>query len=236
MNIFEAENFDEYIFLLSSDWCSSFLTSDLELCDEDIQIIKNVARSAVAHIIESATGHQPNYNFVDLSIKRKQKTWELFCERLNSKVLEKKISLYIRNELSDPHSEDITLDAFLMLLKGSVDDNKIGDIDLSFLAEKKIVLTNLIRDSNDKELDDYEEIASTSNSDWDKYLISLTPDMPTALSDFYQIKISDKKAFKKIWSKVKLILNDNEKEKLLKKLVDKYVDLTGYKCSLADWL
>jgi len=235
MNIYESDNLDDYILLLSSDWCASFLSVSLEISTEEMLMIKKAARVAVKHMMGSFDSNTKIYYEIDFSENRMEKTWDIFCSQLNSVALERKVSQFINNSLSDQYSEDNTVNTFLMLLEDFVENNQY-DIKLDFLGEKELAITNIIRGFNNGDLDYHGDIAVASTTDWDKYLISIRPNMPTALSDFYDITIIEKSSFKKIWSEIKSILDDNEKKLLVTVLSEKYLELADDTCDLPNWL
>lgn len=231
--IFELENFDQFVLLLSSDWGEPFLQCDLELTHDEMRNVKLASRSAVEHLMSTALEPKTFYN-ADMSIERRKRTWNILSSHLLSKKTLERVQLFIENDLNQKHFDDITLSALWLILDDyfvSRASSDINQINSQKLIQLKSVFIQL--ESGD---DDIEQIAIDSNSKWDNYLTSLTPEIPTALSDFYEIKVNINSKFKRFWVNVMKILDKEEESLLLSWLAREYESLTGNRFGVPDWL
>lgn len=230
--IYEEKNFDKFIFLMSSDWCLPFLSTDLELDSHHMGLVKDAARKCVQHIMASGSDNN-NYYEANLSADRKKKTWDIFVNALNSLSLQKKIEVFISG--GECSSDDEILSIFWLFIEDEF--FHIKDRNHFFLTDKKVIeLSTIVKSVIDDDISVYENTEISSTTKWDRYLASTTPEIPSALSDFYSIDVSNKSNFKKFWSQSILILNDDEQPKLILFLTKRYEELTEEKCVLPNWL
>lgn len=231
--VFEFENFDQFVLLLSSDWGEPFLQCDLELTHDEMRNVKQASQCAVKHLMSTALEPKTFYN-ADMSIERRKCTWNTLSSHVSSKKTLERVQCFIKNDLNQKHFDDVTLNALWLILdeyfvnRGGDDINQIN---LQKLVHLKGVFIQI--EAGD---DDIEKIAMESNSEWDHYLASLTPEIPTALSDFYEIKVNTKSKFKRFWVNVTKILDKGEESLLLNWLAKEYESLTGNNFEMPDWL
>ncbi len=229
------DDFDQYLFLLSSDWCFSRLCIRLGLTDEQMKSVQLAAREAVKNIMSTCASTQPEYLHVVMSNSRKEETWSVFVRHVGNDKLIQRIELFMNKSPSHTHEEGVVLNVFLILLEDSIDSAR-NMLDLTFLQDKKNVVENIIRSWSNNEIQDSDKIALTSNSTWDRYLLSLFPEVPTALSDFYDVKIANISTFDSLWASLNEALPQEEKKKLIESLALVYKEITENDCPNIPWL
>lgn len=234
VNIFELNDLDQYIMLLSSDWCFTNLSIRMGITEHEMEEIQSAARNATEHMISSCCS-PAEYLLVDMSISRKEETWSKFVEKLSDPILINKTSAFITGIPAHSHDVGSELNMYLLLLEDfATSKNQLLDLDSmgnSKEAVRQIICTwrNLINHESD-------ELALRSETPWDKHLISLFPEIPTALPDFYDLKIADTYTFFGLWECIKQRLPNKDRVKLIELLTNAYEELSGNKSLNIPWL
>jgi hypothetical protein len=229
---FENDDFDMYLFLVSSDWCSPFLSVVIEVDMRDMNKIKDACRKGVMHAMKTAPDAL-NFYEMDFSKERKKATWEIVAKSLSSSSLLNKIErLAGQKEVDD---ENDILSTFWLFIEDEYLHVEQNSLETS-IHDNKLVLSQVVKSIAEEDNSLYEKEALLAKTDWDKFLISTTPEMPTALSDFFTVKVIQKSNFKNFWSRAISILGDKELKGILDDLTKRYEDLTEQSAILPSWL
>jgi hypothetical protein len=172
---------DKVVMLLSTDWFLPFWSvvgieaSQQKLC------VQNGCRQIVHEVMNGAN----NYYHINFSDERLRAT------RQSIRDLAKKCRLSESSEMSledlvdsRPDREQFYKGAWLFqtLAKSLVDDDQLD-------ATTKLVFERTRRKHSVMDDLDFEQLCSRSNSAWDNYTRSLTPELPTSLADFLSVDL-----------------------------------------------
>lgn len=235
MELFEIEDFDYYLFLISGDWCSQLMSIHIGLSPTQMALAQQASRSAIKHIMSTCANTSPDYLLTDMSRNRKKKTLEVFEKQLSNEEIICKIRNFILGQKVYTHEETIVVNVFLMLLEDCTNADKCM-LKLNFLEGDKDKFYNQIKLWTENDYKDSDEVLLQSTSDWDKYLVSLFSETPTALSDFYDLKIAKINSFETLWGIITSDFVKDRKHKFILAISDAYEEMTGNKCIVPEWI
>jgi hypothetical protein len=211
----QRNDVDKLTMLLSTDWFSSYWASiGIVLETKGRAAVQQGCRKIVKQIISGAQ----EYWLVSFSPERVQQT-RLMLQDLFRNVKPGEAVLHRVNALVsgvrvaqvDDGSTWLLTHLTQMLLN---DSQEIADIKLD-LVIKRTVSAAWEQLMIDLENIDFRALSEDSQSEWDKYIRSLTPDLPTYLCDYLMISILGESKFEFIWDVVRRQLNAKQRRELL---------------------
>lgn len=224
----DAKNeIDKIIMLFSADWFAPYFSlcfSDID--DKDVCAIKLSARHAVGKFMFK----EPVYWNISFAPERLRETKKYFQESLiksdlNGLKVESIINFFnAANDLNEEEETTVWLFWELTEALAKEDENHFP-----LIAGKKTLtairqeITDII---NNKIQFDLESIALASQTVWDIYLRSLTPDLPTYLSDYAINFFVNFDRFRVFWWNMRKKLDDSELNSLVKWYEKKSSEIT----------
>jgi hypothetical protein len=83
---------------------------------------------------------------------------------------------------------------------------------------------------------DFEKLCLTSESEWDRFIRSTTPDLPMALADYLSEELVTNDRFVRFWNAISSKLSVEEKRELLDWYVTAARSLTGEEFKIPQWM
>lgn len=196
MAIFEDDNFDASLLLLSSDWFLPYWQlASLEIPPGRRLDIQALARREVRALLGTS-----------------ESFWNANFDPQRFELARTALAGAIANGARVDAGESFQHDGQLLALIGAVLEASVSEEELD--AELSSEVASVIRQCVHKHsafssLVDFELAAKRSSSDWDGYLRSLTPDLPTYLSDFASEHVG-MEGFGSIWAQLVTQLSPRE--------------------------
>ena len=172
---------DQVVMLLSTDWFLPYwFVVGIDASEEKVCVQKG-CRQIVHEVMNGAT----NYYQINFSDERLQAT------RQSIRDLARKCGLGESSEMnledlvdSRPERDQFYKGAWLFraLANNLADDDQLD-------APTKLVLERTRRQHSVMDDLDFQQLCSRSNSAWDNYTRSLTPELPTSLADFLSVDL-----------------------------------------------
>ncbi len=239
INFNNKNDLDYFVFLLSADWANEFVKSSLNVSNQNYIIVRDAARNCVREIMSTTPRGVVDYYCADFSDLRISKTQKSFNDFLAKKKLGYselvKLDNFVNDNSPSSREEEVVLNTFwLILIDAASDETNFSGLDIS-KDELNFLMESITNCSSD-DFPDFEELEAESGSEWDKYLISLRPDSPTAISDFMSIRFDNIESFAKFWAIAMLNKEREYKKHLISWLISEYEFITESKCYLPDWL
>jgi hypothetical protein len=232
MYAFDVNEFDMFMFLLSSDWGNKILSLEMNVDEGTGNKLKLSAREAVTFIISKIPSGIKNYNRTDFSDSRINKTIDIFfssCKKykLNSTDVDKFVYL-IKKDIFEKE-DDNTLSAFWLIINGAIrSSNGFDGLDVPRgFIDCMVSVFNFYDNFNV----DFESLEMSSNTEWDKHIRNYFPDVSTAVSDFCFLKLGEISKFRYIWKEI-FDRNENKKYKYIfsEWLKERYRKLISSEC------
>jgi len=90
--------------------------------------------------------------------------------------------------------------------------------------------------ASEEEEIDFEKLCLTSESEWDRFTRSTTPDLPMALADYLSEELVTNDRFVRFWNAISSKLSIEEKRELLDWYVTAARSLTGEEFKIPQWM
>lgn len=201
-----TEGIDLFVMLLSSNWFFEYWDSIGLFVDQPAKFqLQQRCQKIVKQIMSSAhTNCQQSYYLTSFSKARIAETAKLFTEAL------------VDAGCSCPHlflPDDATATVKLLALLGQITDGLLAGNFNDGFPLLPVVLRKSIESSNyatSFEDFDFEDLCVSSDTPWDLYLRSLSPELPTAVSDYLHLLIGQVE-FIRLWN---YLLKNHTKEEL----------------------
>ena len=205
---------DSLIMLLSSNWFSSqWAAIGLSVDRRQEDELREGCRRIVMQIMNAAS----EYWLTSFSPQRCEVTDSMFRTVLSSVGLEESTLQRINRlvgESSRVEFDILTKTTVIELtekLLAGVSSDDVPELDMN-VRERMIAVWDKWHQQQGI---DFDEECLSSNSDWDIYLRSLTPDLPTWLSDYVFGVVEEQDKFNLLWDFINTGLTASERNKLL---------------------
>lgn len=228
---------DRVVLLLSADWFRPFLrVFGLVLDEREESSLQQCARTAVRDLMAAAK----EYWSTDLSDARRARTAQLLltCVLREGRNAHDQLDAFIGAQRESVDAEETTLWLFDAITERLVSQqaDSADAIDVSALKLIASAWQTASRDAPDE--DALEKAALNSQTSWDKYLRSLTPDLPTYLSDYASSQLLWPSKFQRFWAVLSWTLSKEDRVNLLRWYVEeaKRVADQSFEAKLPVWL
>lgn len=220
-------NLEEIFLLVSADWSAPLLSVDFEIPLESIIEIQGAARLAVKHMMSSSP-EATNLYEIEMTERRKEETWREFGEALKGSAA---AGMNLLLEIAENSHKQVLDSNILWLVIEDIFANRVDGINAA------VDSANTIFDAvSSTPCRDYDEIQSASTTDWDEYLVKLTPVSRTCLADFYDVRIDTQNSFNTFWAHTKVSLDEAKLKELRELLIKGYQSLTETPLLNVNWL
>lgn len=207
-----APRVDKLTLLLSTDWFFDYwATIGLNVDNKKKTLFQQSCRELTKGFMLGAA----EYWLVSFADSRILETEECFFRSAKNSGIEKSI---MANIISKKSQESVIKDNASWIFASLNEMAISGTEKINGISELDPTLRNLVgvlwRECDIDEID-FEEVCLSSDSQWDKYIRSVTPDLPTMLSDFVSAELVPKDRFAYFWEKVSLRVNPKQKDMLV---------------------
>lgn len=172
---------DSVVMLLSTDWFLPYWSVIGVAAAEGKLCIQAGCRQIVQDLMNGAS----DYYGADFSEERLTTTRQSIYSLAKQCALVKSDEMKLTDLVeSQPDREQFYKGAWLfrILAKKLVKDRELN-------AQTRAILEDATREQAVKDAVNFEQLCSESNSQWDKYVQSLTPDIPTSLANFLSVDL-----------------------------------------------
>jgi hypothetical protein len=235
---------DKLLMLLSAEWFAPYCKSfGLVLTGDEQARVQRVARDGVRNFI----GSNDTYWNIDLSQQRVAQTVDSFSKGLRDNGLSTTAVAQILDLFTEKQT-DVEAAATMLWLLSALSDQLISSNSTEsrpeVAAETLQVVQSMwqasVRDATSEEL---ERSALASQSEWDRYLRCLTPDLPTYLSDWAAQNLKNADRFQRFWAQLFWVTSATDRQILrdwyqaeARKLADPSFSPILPQWMRADWL
>jgi hypothetical protein len=194
---------DKVLMLLSAEWFAPYCKSfGLVLTDDEQALVQRAARNAV----RSFMGGTDTYWNIDLSQQRVARTVHSFSKALrdsglSSTAVTQMLDLFAEKQ-TDVEAVATTLWLFSALSDQLISSNSTGSRPEVSANTLRVVRSMWQASARDAASEEFERTALASQSEWDRYLRSLTPDLPTYLSDWAAQNLKNADRFQRFWAQL----------------------------------
>jgi hypothetical protein len=201
--------------LLSADWFAPYWRNfGLVLSETECALVRKVARRVVKSFMDGTDTYW-NANFSDERVTR---TASSFAESLGQTDISSAGRLQISSLLTSASrgSEEATT----LWLFGALTDQLVSGT--SSTAPPSVAGSTLpvvrslwaARSSSDNAPERLEQAALASETEWDRYLRSLTPDLPTFLPDWAGTALQQPDDFRRFWAQLFWVASREDRQSL----------------------
>lgn len=233
----EEYSLDKHILLASADWFQQYITILWPSVPEGkAESVKIAARDTVKEMMSNIA----IYWHIPFSAERINKSKNQYVKRLHELGLDEVTVDQILSDIdaSDSYEEeDSSLWVFWALteyLVNSANESKILE-DRDQLRE---LIRRIFHDVNEQLVPlNFEEEFMNSSTAWDEYLKSLTPDLPSFICDYAEMKYAVVEKFKVFWTTLTKHLSRDEREIIVNWYlaeIEKIPDTEGH-IDIPDW-
>jgi hypothetical protein len=225
-------NADRLIMLLSTDWFLPYWTAvGLEV---DLEARARLQQDCRA-IVRAIVGGAPTYWLASFAEPRINETNRQFMAALQRQNLDQRTinlvtDIVTRLSGEDPESTSVWLLADLtrqLIAKKPKNPTGLSGITEDVLGDAWKVCA--------PKLPDFEQVSRESVSEWDRYIASLTPDLPTMLAD-YAASIVQRNQLRCYWHAVNKTLSPAEKSALIRWYNAEAAAITGKPVTIPRWM
>jgi hypothetical protein len=210
----EAGNLDKLVMLLSTDWFFPYwYTVGIGIAKEKRELFQRTCREIVKQIMSEADVYW-NTSFAEARVNATYSSLQAALRECEAnKFTNNKVEGLLAGQRVS-YADEATAWLILTITEQLVTDS------LGEATPLSVELRNVVRESWDrvKRPDpsnmNFAQLSASSASDWDNYIRSTTPDLPTRLSD-YLFGIVSQDKFDLFWADVNASLSTNERRKLL---------------------
>lgn len=207
---------DRLIMLLSADWFLDYwvgigldVTQDKRIC------LQQCCRKAVKQQIMVKVGE---YWHTDFSAERLKKTALMLQTCLDNCHIDKlavdRVNALIAQKKATPVDENVRWTFIHLTQLLSQDAPEIKNLKLD-PASKEAILNAWERCNQYLSEIDFQELCLSSQTEWDRYLRSATPDLPTYLSDYVSTITATRDKFEFLWEFIKRHLSSTQQKEVL---------------------
>lgn len=233
-----SANSDKLVMLLSTDWFASYWKAFGLVVSADEQVgVQRSARDAVRDMMRG----RDTYWHVDFDDGRVKRTERMFLDgvrKVSSTAASQIADLFVPQEAS---SKQIA--TTLWLFGALFDQLSSTDSMASSPRMDRGTLLSILSlwsssANSEGDTDEIERAALRSNTEWDHYLRSLTPDLPTSLADFASIHLQRPHRFRRFWAHMSWMVSREDRHSLLEWLVSEVVKLADptFELAIPDWM
>lgn len=203
---------DKIVFLLSTDWFfDKWVLMGVHLDSGVRRRVQQGCREIVKQIMSSAEGE--SYFCTSFAESRTRETMTLLDSLLKKSNVDLPIIHESNKSCTEEHStEEWLLASITTELLSRLDDANPPDLDRETL---NVIASAWDVTSFELENDPLEEACRDSSTSWDQYIRSLTPGLPTYLSDFYNVHIACSR-FQAAWRIIMHRLRTDQTNKLVR--------------------
>jgi hypothetical protein len=201
--------------LLSADWFAPYWRNfGLVLSETECALVRQVARRVVRSLMDG-TDIYWNANFSDGRVSR---TARSFVESLETTDVSSAGRLQISDLLTNASrgSEEATT----LWLFGALTDQLVSGTSPATppnMAGSTLPVVRSLwaaRSSSDNASEEFEQGALASETEWDRYLRSLTPDLPTFLADWAGTALQQPDDFRRFWAQLFWVVSKEDRRSL----------------------
>lgn len=237
-----ADTWDKNLLLLSADWFGPYWTElGLHLSEVQKTIVQSAARDTIREFMAGAT----EYWQVNFDERRLTKSRDDFLTRVAKSRGGSNMARLIQTAFDDESKQEDEATTTTEWLLSTVSELAVqGDSSLEISAlDPKVhgALKEAWTESRNRASNahiDLESIALSSKTAWDQFLRSLTPDLPSFVSDFANLSVRKRNQFQSIWFRLATLLDASEHKSLLDWLLTQASRLAdpGFKPKLPVWI
>lgn len=232
--------FDEPLMLLSSDWFLPYWAIfGLFLDASQKHTIQHAAQVSVQDFMRGTDV----YWDISFDEQRERKTKKNFVDDLTRKGIQPETSTRLVNALTSAinnDSRDVATTIWLFQMICEMLREKDHGISAELLDFE--ILQKLRQELNSQKEAvapiDFESVAFESETEWDKNLRAMTPDLPTFLSDFANSNLQTASEFKLLWCSLANKLSNHQRKSLVAWLIAESRKLAdpGFEFELPTWM
>jgi hypothetical protein len=226
--------------LLSADWFAPYWRNfGLVLSESECALVREVARGVVRDLMKGADVYW-NINF---SEQRVSQTIGSFIEGVKGTGLSNAGRMQIADLLASAGGDAESVTTTLWLF-GALMDQLVSAA--PSMTPPKVAATTLpiVRSlwangsAPDDISDQLERAARTSNSEWDRYLRALTPDLPTLLSDWASNTLQRPDNFRRFWAQLFWVVSKDDRQGLRQWFESEAIKVAdpSYVLATPDWM
>lgn len=205
----DSQSSDYIIMILSSDWAESYLKDFIPSLNDDrsVNLVKKCARETVIDFMSKSI----SYINIDHAPDRVNKSRSKFFGLL--KGLDKS-TLHELNKLFEELKDGKNHQDLIWMINQQISGLINGLFVTDHFDEKELsILKNTYSEIFDTEID-FQSEARSSQTEWDKYLVSINPEVPSYLADFATLNMLDLCLLKKYLIRINQLFNREQMNRL----------------------
>ena len=202
---------DKLTMLLSTDWFFDYW----DIVGLDIDRPRRLCiRNGLRDIVQEFMSGRPEYWLISFSNERLENTFSVLRKTLKRCGVEdsivERITLLIDkcDQSGDTFSQALIAHITELLANN---DGALPPLESSLQR----TVSEMWRQYGYSDPELFDQLCLESKSDWDRYIRSLTPDLPTMTSDFIMLDMVAPKKVKLLWTSIESVLPPDKRIKLL---------------------